>query len=132
MRDSKAEKFIIDSYGWIEYFSGGSLSGRYAKYIENCTPEKFITPIIVIYEVYKKIKSQYPEEDAISAVMHIQNLTQVIDVDLQLAAMGAELSISEKLPMADALIQSTGRLYRAKIITSDKHFKNLDDVIFID
>lgn len=132
MKDSKDSKFIIDSYGWIEYFSGGRLSDRYAEYIEKCTPDKFITPIIIIYEVYKKIRSHYPEEDAMSAIMHIQSITSVIDMDLDMAVGGADISIEEGLPMADAMIRSTGKKYGAKIITSDNHFRNMDDVIFID
>ena len=132
MKDSKEDRFIIDSYGWIEYFGGGKLSNKYAKYIENCKPTTHLTPSIIMYEVYKKIRSSYNEEDAINAVMHIKNYTTIVDVDTKIAINGAEVSISKKLPMADALIKATSDLYDARIITSDPHFKKLDNVMFIE
>jgi len=33
--------------------------------------------------------------------------------------------------MADAIVYATGVFHKAKIITSDEHFKNLPEVIFI-
>ena len=131
MTGFKGDKFIIDSYGWIEYFSDGALAGKYSKYIDKCNPEKYVTPSIIIYEVYKKFVTYYSEEEAISAVMHIDNYTEVVDIDISIAMKGAEVSTSEKLPMADALIYSIGIKHGAKIITSDKHFRNKDHVIYI-
>jgi predicted nucleic acid-binding protein len=122
---------VIDSYGWIEYFGGGKLSNKYAKYIENCSPDTYFTPSIIIYEVYKKIRSLYKEEDAIDAVMHIENYTTIVDIDTKMAIKGAEVSINEKLPMADALIQACASKLGAMIITSDPHFKGMNNVIFI-
>jgi predicted nucleic acid-binding protein len=132
MKDSKSDRFIIDSYGWIEYFGDGKLSNRYAKYIENCDPATHFTPSIILYEVYKKIRSSYNEEDAINAVMHIKNYTTIVDMDTGIAIKGAEVSINKKLPMADALIKATSDVFHAKIITSDPHFKRLDNVMFIE
>lgn len=125
-------KFIIDSFGWIEYFGGGKLTNSYAKYIENCSPSTHFTPSVIIYEVYKKVRSSYTEEDAIKAIMHIDNYTTIVDIDSELAVKGAEASIDEKLPMADALIRATANKLDAKIVTSDPHFKNLKNVIFIE
>lgn len=131
-KDFKSNKFLIDSFGWIEYFGNGKLSNKYAKHIENCSPGFYFTPSIVIYEVFKKIRSEYEEDDAISAIMHIQNYTTIIDIDTTLAIKGAETSIQERLPMADALIKATANKLGAQIITSDPHFKELDNVVFIE
>ncbi len=130
-KDLNNNKYVIDSYGWIEYFSGGKLLNKYAKYIENCSPGSHFTPSIIIYEVYKKIRSSYEEEDAINAIMHIQNYTTIIDIDTDFAIKGAEISINEKLPMADALIKACAVKLEAMIITSDPHFKGMNNVIFI-
>ena len=47
-------KVLLDSSGWIEFFTGGPLAERYAAYL---TPRyQLITPTVVLYEVYKKIK----------------------------------------------------------------------------
>jgi len=125
-------KYVIDSFGWIEYFGGGELSNKYAKYLENCSQSTHFTPSVIIYEVYKKIRSLYKEEDAIEAIMHIDNYTTIVDIDTKLALEGAETSIHEKLPMADALIRATANKFDANIVTSDPHFKNLKNVIFIE
>jgi predicted nucleic acid-binding protein len=131
-KDFKGNKYVIDSFGWIEYFGNGKLSNKYAKYIEHLSSGSYFTPTIVIYEVFKRIRSEYDEDDAISAIMHIQNYTTIIDIDTSLAIKGAEASIQERLPMADALIRATANTVEAQIITSDPHFKELENVIFIE
>ena len=130
-KSRKKGTFIIDSYGWIEYFSEGKSVKEYASYIERAEPENFITPTIILYEVYKKIRSIYNEEKAMEAVAHIKYTTQLIDLKDNLAISAAETSLNQKLPMADAIIFTTAKNYNAKVITSDDHFKGLDSVIFI-
>ena len=45
---------VVDSSGWIEFFLDGPKAENYARYLQH--PEKIFTPVIVVYEVYKKIK----------------------------------------------------------------------------
>jgi predicted nucleic acid-binding protein len=132
--DSKSKTqdiFLIDSYGWIEYFSDGKKSKEYAKYIENADPQNYISPTIVLYEVYKKILSIYNEEKAMEAAAHIKYATKLIDLSDNLAISAAETSLNQKLPMADAIILATAKNHNAKVISSDPHFKGLDSVILI-
>ncbi len=49
-------KILLDSSGWIEFFTGGPLADRYATYLTS--RHDIITPTIVLYEVYKKIKRE--------------------------------------------------------------------------
>ena len=49
-------KVVLDSSGWIEFFTGGPLADRYAAYL--ASRYELITPTIVLYEVYKKIKRE--------------------------------------------------------------------------
>ena len=44
---------VVDSSGWIEYFTDGHKASAYARYLKDLG--KVITPVIVLYEVYKKI-----------------------------------------------------------------------------
>jgi predicted nucleic acid-binding protein len=131
MRRTGTERFLIDSSGWIEYFSGGKLAGKYARYIEKSKPGRNITPSVVLYEVYKKLMPLWSEEEALTAVAHIENCSTVIDVDARVAVTGAETSVEEKLPMADALIYGIAAMNGAKLVTSDSHFKGRRNVIFI-
>ncbi|MBI4211556.1 MAG: type II toxin-antitoxin system VapC family toxin, partial [Deltaproteobacteria bacterium] len=45
---------VIDSSGWLEYFTEGKLAGAYLKHLRS--PKIIWLPTLVAYEVYKKIK----------------------------------------------------------------------------
>ena len=57
---------IIDTSGWIEYFTGGTLQDKFKSHIEGTGP--LLVPTIVLYEVYKKIKLVAGEEEALKAI----------------------------------------------------------------
>ncbi|OGL45250.1 MAG: twitching motility protein PilT [Candidatus Schekmanbacteria bacterium RBG_16_38_11] len=120
--------FLVDSFGWIEYFTDGSLADDYYKYLKK--PEDIITPAIVIYEVYKKIKKIKGEDPSLIALAQIKR-TKIIPIDEKIALLAANLSIKYSLPMADSLILATAKDQRAKLVTSDPHFKKLEGVIFL-
>ena len=122
---------MIDSHGWIEYFSEGPLSSKYARYIENANASECITPSIVIYEVYKKIKSIRGEDAALRAVAHIIEHTEIIPIDKNTALNAAEISIITKLGMADAMIKAVAEEKGAKVVTGDEHFKDFEGAVFI-
>ncbi len=116
---------VVDSSGWLEYFAGTKNADVFAKNIEN--PGQLIVPVITIYEVFKKILTEFNEEHALKIAAHMR-LGKVIDVDLTISLEAAKLSTQHKLPMADALIYATARLHRSTLWTQDEHFKGLADV----
>lgn len=122
---------LLDSYGWIEYFAEGKLAEKYAKYVEQANAENTITPTIVIYEVYKKIKQERGEEVALKAYAQLLG-TKLIQLNEALALIAADVSLKFGLGMADAIIYATAKKERAKLVTSDEHFKGLEDVEFIE
>jgi len=123
--------YIIDSTGWIEYFSNGEKADEFGDYIEKASAETFFTPTIVIYEVYKKIYRDISEEEALKSVAHIKYSTKIIDLTDELAISSAEISANELLPMADAIIYTISKRYNAKLVTSDAHFRGKNDVIYM-
>jgi len=131
-KGSRKEKYIIDSFGWIEYFINGPLSEKYAQYIDKCRPDTCLTPSIIIYEVYKIIKREKSEEKAIFTIVHIDNYSTIINMDMKTATLGADSSLEQGLGMADAIIWGIAQEHGAKIVTSDKDFKGKDNVIFIE
>ncbi len=120
---------LIDSYGWIEYFVHGKFADRYGKYIE--IKEELILPAIIIYEVYKKLKSQIGEELALEAYTEMLN-ARVIPLTEDIALKAADISLVSGLAMADAIIYATAMSNNAKLVTSDSHLKNLAGVTFIE
>ncbi len=121
---------LIDSYGWIEYFTDGPLAEKYAPYIEKADNEKYVTPTIVVYEVFKKIKSVQGEQNALEAFAQISR-TKITELTSAISLRAADLSIALKLGTADAIILATAQECNAEIITSDKHLKDQKNVKFI-
>ena len=122
---------LIDSYGWIEYFTEGPLAESYAVYIEKADQEIYITPTIVVYEVCKKIKSLKGEQNALEAFAQISR-TKIVELTSAISLRAADVSITLKLGTADAIILATAQECNAKIITSDKHLKEIKNVKFIE
>jgi len=121
-------KILMDSSGWIEFFTGGPLAERYAAYF---TPRYArITPTIVLYEVYKKIKREKGEETALLfsgqlSASHVVQLTESI------AYLAADLSLRHDLAMADAIVYATARDQNAQVVTGDPDLKDLPGVIYV-
>jgi toxin FitB len=120
---------VVDSAGWIEYFVDGPLAERYASYIEE--PEGLVTPSIVVYEVFKKIFRDSGERSAVEAIANMQKTT-VVPLSSELAISAAEISISHKLPMADAIVYATAQSVDATVVTSDQHFRDIAGVEFVE
>jgi len=120
---------LVDSSGWIEFFTAGTLAGEYSKYVKD--PTKIITPTIVLYEVYKKIKRERSEEDALLAVSLI-NKTSIVPLSESIALLAADVSLRHSLPMADAVVYATALEEDCDIVTSDAHFNGLDRVVFLE
>lgn len=120
--------FLVDSSGWIEFFTDGPLAKEYARHLKD--PARIVTPTIVLYEVYKKIKRERTEEEALTAVS-LMNRTLVVDLTESIALFAADMSIKFSLPMADAMVYATALEHHCRLVTSDAHFKKLDRVVFI-
>lgn len=120
--------FLIDSSGWIEFFTDGPLNKEYAKYLKDLS--KVTTPTIVLYEVYKKIKRERTEENALFAISLI-NKTSVVQLSESIALLAADLSLKYSLPMADAIVYATALEKKCDVVTSDMHFKGLEKVVLI-
>ncbi|MBF7084692.1 type II toxin-antitoxin system VapC family toxin [Desulfallas sp. Bu1-1] len=119
---------LVDSCGWIEFLTNGEKSGEYAKYLTDYC--HIVTPSIVIYEVYKKVLRELGEEAALIVAAQM-NSTKVVELTAGLSLLAAGLSIKHSLPMADAIVYATAKTLNYRVVTSDKHFMDLENVIFI-
>ncbi len=120
--------FVVDSSGWIEFLTDGPRAEDYARYLKD--PSKIKTPTVILYEVYKKIKRERTEEESLLAVSLI-NRTTVIELNESIALFAADVSLKHALPMADAIVYATAMEEACKVVTSDAHFKGLDNVVFL-
>ncbi len=122
---------LVDSCGWIEYFTKGALADKYEQYIESADKQTHFTPTIVLYEIYRRIKSELSEEKALEACAYIISHTTVVPFGGELALEAADVSLKYKLSMADAVIKSTAERFHAKVVTSDEHLGKLEGVQLI-
>jgi predicted nucleic acid-binding protein len=120
--------FIIDSCGWLEWFTNGKLATSYKKYLVD--QSKILIPSIVLYEVYKILKREVGEDKALLATGYMKN-SRVISLDETLALAAADVALQERLAMADAIIIATSRLNNCEVITSDIDLKDQPHVTYI-
>lgn len=119
---------IVDSCGWLEWFTDGKLANQFKKYL--ASPGNILMPAIILYEVYKILKREVGEEKALLAAGYMKNST-VIPLDGTIALVAADIALQEQLAMADAIIVATSRAYNCKIISSDVDLKEQSNVYYI-
>ena len=118
---------VVDSSAWLEWFAAGPNADHFATAIED--EDRLLVPTIVVYEVFKNLRSQTDESTALRAVGVLRRGQLVnIDADLALAAAGVSLEVG--LPMADSLILAVARHHDATLWTQDGDFEGLDGVEF--
>ena len=113
---------VVDSSGWLEYFADGANAEFFANAVENI--EELIVPVIIIYEVFKRVYQQRGEGDALQAVAMMEQ-GKVVDLDTTLALSAAKISLELKIPMADSIILATARSYDATVWTQDVDLKGV-------
>jgi predicted nucleic acid-binding protein len=122
---------LVDSYGWIEYFSDGPLAEKYAPHIETANSNNTVTPTVVVYEVYKRLKTERGQQVALEAYAQMTR-TRILPLEEGGALSAADTALERNLGMADTIIYSAARNQKAELITSDQHLKGLEGVKFID
>lgn len=119
---------IVDSCGWLEWFTDGKLADKYRVHL--VAPDNILMPAIILYEVYKVLKKKAGEEKALLAAGYMKN-SSVIPFDDSLALVAADIALQEKLAMADAIIVAVSRVHNCRIISSDADLKDQPNVEYI-
>lgn len=121
-------KYVIDTCGWIEWISDGKLANEFSKFFRAYS--NILVPTLIQFELYRWVEREKNEEAALST-MGVTEQTTVIELNTRIALSAAELSKQYRLAMADAIIYATALDHRAILVTSDKHFKELDAVKYL-
>lgn len=119
---------VVDSSGWLEYFTNGRNAAFFARAIED--PSKLIVPTLSLFEVFKRVLQQRDEAAALQAVA-LMHQGRIVDLDRNLALAAARLSVQERLPLADSVILATARSLEATLWTQDADFEGHNGVRFI-
>jgi predicted nucleic acid-binding protein len=119
---------LVDSCGWLEFFSEGPNADFYADAIEHV--ETLIVPSICLLEVFKKVLNDRGEDAAIEAVA-LMNQGRVVDLDASIAISAAKIGADRGLPLADSVILATAKSLGALIWTQDSDFEGIEGVKYI-
>ena len=119
---------VVDSSGWVEFFTGGPLAEAYAGHLKNS--QEVVTPTVVVYEVYKLIKRERGEEEALTAAAQMGK-THVVPLTDRIALTAADASLSHRLAMADAVVYATALVEGASLVTSDSDLASLPGVTYL-
>lgn len=119
---------VVDSSGWLEYFTGDRLCQKFAPYIEKTA--EVVVPSLVLYEVYRWLKKNGLEEEALKYIARMSE-GKIIPLNDSLALHAADISLEYKLAMADSIVYATALSSGIKLVTADSDFKDLPSVIYI-
>ena len=116
---------ILDSSGWLEYFSDGPNAENFSEPLEKL--DELLVPTICLYEVFKVVLRESGEDNAIQAIAMMKQ-GKIVDLTQDISIMAAKISHEQKLPMADSIILSTAQRYDATIWTQDVDFEGKPSV----
>lgn len=119
---------VVDSSGWLEYFTNSSNASFFAPPINN--QAELLVPVISVYEVFKRVLQQQGEEKALEVAAAMMQ-GAVIELDVTTALNAARLSVEMKLPMADSIMLATARAHDAVLWTQDVDFSAIDGVQYV-
>jgi len=126
-------KYLIDTFAWVEYFRGT----KKGEIVRDCIEKgKVFTPTIVLAELsdlYERKKVSNWERD----LGFIISKTTILDLNQELATESGKTKNDirkkhkTKFGLADAIILATARKMNAKVVTGDKHFEKISEVLFL-
>jgi len=120
---------VIDSSGWLEYFADGKNADFFSKPILDKS-KLIIVPVIILYEVFKKVLIETGEDKALETVGQLQKY-KIENIDDNISLSAAKISYKYKIPMADSIIYAVTLKYEAILWTQDEHFEKLRNVKYI-
>ncbi len=116
---------LLDSSVWVEILTNGLRADAYRRYLDEA--QEILVPSIVLYEVFKRLRRDAPEQAATLGAARLQAYG-VVPLDDRLALEAVDVSLERRLPMADAVVYATARAYAATLVTADAHFAGLPGV----
>ena len=116
---------LVDTCGWIEWLTDGTLSNKYQPYFSNV--ETIFVPTSIQFELYKWVMRQNGTQSALETIA-LTEQANVVPLSTSISLLAADLSIEHKLSFADSIIYATAQFHDTQLITSDSHFKNLQNV----
>ena len=116
---------LVDSSGWIEYFTDGPNGGIFADPLSDAS--RLVVPTVSLHEVFRVVLRQRGEDDALR-VAALMGRGREIPLSSALALEAARLAHEGRVAMADGIILATARLTGATLWTQDVNFEGMRHV----
>ena len=122
-------EFIIDSYAWVEYFKGSKQGEMAREFIENRSSATSVISIAELSEKYEREGKNFEDD-----FTFIISQTKIIQLNTEIALFAGKINNENKKKiknwgMADAIILSSARINKGRVVTGDEHFRNFDSVM---
>ncbi len=118
---------VVDSCGWIEYFTRDANSDFFVPAIQDTA--NLLVPGVVVYEVHKRLVQLFGAADAAKAMPYLK-LGRFVNPDWDTCLQAAASARQYQLHMADALIWQTAQAHGATLYTQDAALQGLPGVVF--
>jgi toxin FitB len=121
-------KAVYDTRFFVEnYYSPDPIIIEKLKESLRKTKERYISAI-VIHEVYQLTLRKEGRETAILRTTLLEQDFRVVNVDVEIAKLSAEIRLNHKMSMADSIIAATAISLKAICISDDLHFKAVSEI----
>jgi len=123
---------LIDTYAWMEIFSGSPWGHRALACIEKKSQQ--VISVLTLYELQYRLGDLYGEEKTAALLAAIAAHAEVLPVDSRIAVAAGRIKAGQKragsgMGAVDCLILATARIHHLKVLTGDRHFAGLEDTI---
>ncbi len=118
---------VVDSSVFLEIIANGPLRAKCEKAISG---RSVFVPTLVLFEVYRKLKSKLTEHDALDAVASLRQF-KVLELTAEVALGAGDLSLEHKLAMADSFMLAHARQIGIQLLTLDNNFADIPGVIIL-
>ena len=118
---------VVDSSGWIEHFQNSTRAAFFVDALSSAA--NLVVPSIAIYEVHRRLSPWLPPELMLGCIK-VMEAAIVVDLTATRAVAASSAAQTHKLAMADAIMYSIAREFKATFWTQDADYKGLPGVRF--
>jgi len=125
---------VLDAWSVLAFLEGAAAAGKVGDLIADAQTggQPLLMTTVTLAEVECVVARSVSLEEAGRMVAELRRLgVQTIDVDWELARVGADVRSRHRLPLGDALTVGLARLRKAELVTGDQRLKPLEDEIKI-
>lgn len=109
---------VIDSSVWLEILNKGPLHSACQRALSR---QLIRVPTLVLFEVFRKVKSRVSEEIALEVVASLSQY-EVLDLNREVALLAADLCLRHSLGMADGIVLAHAEHLSDTLLTLDNDF----------